>query len=49
MYYVLHSGFAELCSSNPELGKGIDYFVLCNKHINYAKYIKQCIAKKVHF
>ena len=26
--------------------KEIDLYVLCSKHINYAKYIKQCIAQK---
>jgi len=26
--------------------KEIDFYVLCDKHINYAKYIKQCIAQK---
>ena len=29
--------------------KKIDSYVLWNKHINYAKYIKQCIAKKCTF
>jgi len=29
--------------------KQIHFYVVCDKHINYAEYIKICIAETVHF
>jgi hypothetical protein len=29
--------------------KGINFYVACNKKLNYADYIKQCISEKMHY